>query len=322
MFLLRVVKAIKPEEAEKIRYYKTLEKRLKTLPDGKFLCKDLELTASESKAKAESPQRELITKNLGTFKYSKYEFGEYFSALTYKRVSSYKIIKNLDFNCGHLYGGRNVALEIIDRTKGSQDFSIGQFCYAQPGMNYYASEGNLHELARYFHNKRPLYEKIRALLLEQQQEFETTLNKAFVEDLLALFSVVGVEKKLQNFNIPIKNATKHCLTKRIIKKNWLFLGNAYYYPKECPDAEYPPATTIELEFFLNSKNQLIINASCGWVSKDEVQKTAIEEIGGSKYFDKFLQATIVGFLQQLVALASFGEEIYEKVKTKIFIESI
>lgn len=321
MFLLRIVKAIKLEEAEKIRYYKTLEKRLKTLMDGEFLCKALELSESEKK-RDKVPQKEPIVKNLGPFKYSKYEFGAYFTALTYKRTPNYKVIKNLNLNCGRLTGGRNVALEIIDRTKGSQDFSIGQFCYMEPGMNYYISGGNIHELARYFHAKRPLYEKIRALLLANRPEFEANLNGTFVEALLALFSVTAPEKKLQNFDIPNKNVKKYCLTKRIVKKNALFLGNSYYYPKECLTAEYPPATTIELEFFLNAKNQLIINASCGWVSKDGVQKTALEEIKGSKYFDKFLQATIVDFLQQLVALASFGEEIYEKVKTKILIESI
>lgn len=320
MLLLRIVKEINAKEAGKIRYYKTLEKMLKTLPDGKFLCKDLEPLESEKKAGI--PQKEPIVKNLGPFKYQKYEFGEYFADLTYKRTPSCKIIKNLDFHCGRLFGGRNVALEITDRAKGRQDFSIGQFCYVEPGIDYYVSEGNIRELARYFHNKRPLYGKIRELLHENRTEFEATLNSAFVEDLLALFSVVGAEKKLPNFDIPIKNVAKSLLNRRIVRKNLLFLGNAYYYPKDCPEAEYPPATTIDLEFFLNVKNQLIINATCGWVSKGEDQKTTIEEIKASKYFDKFLQTTITGFLQQLVALASFGEEIYEKVKTKIFLENI
>jgi len=322
MFLLRIVKAIAPEDAEKIRYYATLEKKLKTLADGKFLCQALEPTESERKRKPALLQEEPLVKNLGIFKYPKYEFGQYFTALTYKRTPNYKVVKNLDFHCGRRFGGQNVALEVIDRIKERQDFSIGQFCFMEQGRDYATSGGNIHEIARYFHDKRSLYEKIRALLLSQRQEFETTLNKAFTEDLLALFSVTGGEKKLPKFNIPAKNAAKHCLTKRIVKKNCLLLGNSYYYPKECLGAEYPSATTIELEFFLNTKNQLIINASCGWVSKDKDQKTAIEEIKTSEYFDKFLIETLAGFLQQLVALASFGNEIYEKVKTKILVENI
>lgn len=322
MFLLRIVKAITPEAAERIRYYATLEKKLKTLADGKFLCQALEPTESERQRKPGLLEEEPLVENLGPFKYPKYEFGQYFTALTYKRTPSYKVIKNLDFHCGRRFGGRNVALEVIDRIKERQDFSIGQFCYVEPGKDYAASGGNIHELARYFHDKRPLYKKIRALLLTQRQAFETTLNKAFVEALLALFSVTGVEKQLPEFNIPAKNVAQRFLAKRIVKKNWLFLGNSYYYPKACLGAEYPPATTIELEFFLDGKNQLIINASCGWVSNDKDQKSALEEINTSKYFDKFLTATLTGFLQQLVALARFGNEIYEKVKTKILVENI
>jgi hypothetical protein len=46
---------------------------------------------------------------------------------------------------------------------------------------------------------------------------------------------VRVEKNIPNFKIPIKNVAKRLLEKRIVKKNLLFLGNSYYYPKECPD---------------------------------------------------------------------------------------
>jgi hypothetical protein len=322
MFLLRVVKEIKAEDAARIRHYKTLEKMFETLNDGKFLCKDLEVTESEQQEKAGRPQKDLIFKNVGFFKYPRNEFGEYFSALTYKRSPNYRTIKNLDFRCGRMLSSRAVSLEILDRKKDRKDFGIGQFIYMKAGVDYYSSGGNIHEIARYFHDKRPLYKKIRELLVDNRQEFEETLNAAFVEDLIALFSVEGLEKNVSNFNIPMENVAKSLLNRRIVRKNLLFLGNAYYYPKDCPEAEYPPSTTIDLEFFLNVRNQIIINATCGWQREGEDKKFAVEEIKDNRYFEKFLQATITGFLEQLGSMASFGEEIYEKVKTKIFLENI
>jgi hypothetical protein len=322
MLLLRIVKKIKAEEAEKIRHAKTLEKRLKALADGKFLCKDLELTEIESKKKAGQLQKEHIVKNIGTFKYPKYEFGEYFAALTYKRSPECKIIKNLYFHCGVMSWSQAVSLEITDRMAGRKDFGIGQFAYAKSNVNYYANDGTIHEIARYFHDKRPLYEKIRELLINNRQEFEFTLNEAFVKDLISLFSVEELGKNIPNFDVPIKNVAKGLLNRRIVRKNLLFLGNSYYYPKKYSEAEYPPNPTVDLEFFLNVKNQLIINATCGWKNEVEPKKSVIEEIKDSEDFDKFLQETINGLLKQLISMSSFGNEIYEKVKTKIFLENI
>lgn len=327
MFLLRIVKTISSEEAEKIRRAKAIEEKLKTLADGNFLCKDLELPEIERKKQATLRQEKFVIKNLGFFKYPEYEFGVYFETLTYRKMpfsiySPYaKNVKNLIFQGGIIPGRETVSLSLTDRREGVKDFEIGQFGYV-PGIDYFAGEGNIHELARYFHDKRPLYKKIRKLLRDQRQAFEARLAPAFVEDLLILFSVRGKGKNLTTFKPSEKNVAKTLLQKRIVKKNWLFLSNALCYPKEDLALKYPPAGPIDLVFFLNTKNQLIVDVLCGWESEEKEEKTVLKALKANKTFDKFLEEMLSEFLKQLLSFASFGNELYEKVKTKIFFANI
>ena len=143
-----------------------------------------------------------------------------------------------------------------------------------------------------------------------------------MEDLLILFSVSGKGKNLTTFKPSEKNVAKTLLQKRIVKKNWLFLSNALCYPKEDLALKYSPAGPIDLVFFLNTKNQLIVDVLCGWESEEKEEKTVLKALKANKTFDKFLEEMLEGFLKQLLSFASFGNELYEKVKTKIFFANI
>jgi len=322
MSWLKIIKAIKPEEAEKIRYYKTLEETLKTLADGKFLCKDLEAVGLENKMINGAFQVGPIVKNVGPFKNSKYELKKDRAVLTYERSPHSSLMKNLEFHCEVSFWRRGVSLGITEGPEEREVFGIGQFVYGTESGDFYSGAGNIYELARYFHDKSLLYKKIRKLLINNRKNFETLLNVAFVGDLLALFSVVGREKKLPNFDIPTKNVAKSLLNGDLEEKALLLLGCAYYRPKGYSSRKELTGEGIILGFYLNTKNQLIITADCENRTELKVVKAVMQEISTSEAFDKELQRIIIGFLQQLAALTSFGEALYEKVKTKILLGNI
>ena len=322
MAWLKIVKAINHETAANIRYYKTLEETLKTLADGKFLCKDLEAAGQENQMIKGTYQVGPMVKNVGPFKNSKYELKKDRAILTYERSPNSRLMKNLEFRCEVAFWGRGVSLGITERHKGREVFGIGQFVYGTEGLDFYSGAGNIYELARYFQDKSLLYVRIRKFLINNRKNFETLLNVAFVEDLLALFSVVGREKKLPNFAIPAKNVAKSLLTRDLDEKALLLLGCSSYRPKGYPSRKGLTGEGLILGFYLNTKNQLIVTAECENRTGLKVEKAVMQEISTSEAFDKALQTILLGFLQQLAAMTSFGEALYEKVKTKILLGNI
>lgn len=314
---LRIVKEISSEAAERIVAAVAKIKALSELRDGIFLCKDLEGYAAETLGRGGS--KKAIVESIGAFFQPEYELGKGYKNLFYKKAPDQKTLRNLNFTCGpaRTYG---VSFEIIDREKQKMEFLLGPFVALKSYEYNFSPPGNIYELARFFHNRKSWYQKIYKVLKEKKVENETLLTPAFTEDLLLLFSAPIEEEKLEAFAIPEKNTRKQLLTKKVVKKNMLALGNSYFYPEKYPGLEYPPLPITNIELFLNSKNQLIINEILdnGW--KEGALK--IEDIMEQEEFVNYTNRTLEGWLQQLVSMAAFGEKIYEKVKTKILMETL
>jgi hypothetical protein len=315
--LLRIVKEISPEAAKRIAVAAAKIKLLEELRDGTFLCKDLEGYEAET-LKRGGPKKAIV-ENLGFFTHPEYELGKGYAYLCYKKAMGEKTLRGLNFTCGpaRTYG---VSFEIIDRAKNEMEFLLGPFIALKSYEYNFSPSGNIYELARFFHNRKALYQKIYKTLSEKKAENSAFLTAPFIEDLLLLFSVATEEEKPEDFAIPEKNIRKQLLERKVLKKNMLPLGRSYFYPKAYPDLEYPLFPTTNIELFLNNKNQLIINETVdiGW--KQSALK--IEDIMNQEEFIAYTNHTLKDWLQQLLSMAAFGEKIYEKVKTKIFLETL
>jgi hypothetical protein len=307
---LRIVKEISLEDARRIAVAAAKIKMLEELRDGIFLCKDLD--------GYELGAKKAITKNIGFFTHPEYELGKGYEYLCYKKASGEKTQRGLNFTCGpaRTYG---VSFEIIDREKNKMEFLLGPFVSLKSYESNFSPPGNIYELARFFHNRKFLYQKIYGTLCEKKTENCSLLTPLFIEDLMLLFSVPTEEENIEDFAIPEKNIRKQLLKRRVFKSDMIFLGKSYFYPKKYPDLEYPLFPITNIELFLNNKNQLIINeiVDVGW--KEGTLK--IEDLMNQEEFVNYTNRNLNGWLKQLVSMADFGKSIYEKVKTKIFLET-
>lgn len=319
--LLRIVKEISSEAAKRITVATAKISRLEELRDGMFLCKDLEgyeAGATIGRTREENAAKAII-ENLGFFTHPEYELGKNYKYLCYKKASGEKTLRGLNFACGpaRTYG---VSFEIIDRAKNEMKFLLGPFIALKSYEYNFFPPGNIHELARFFHNRKSLYQKVYGALCAKKAENCSLLTKPFIEDLILLFSASTEEKNIEDFDISEKNIRKQLLKRKVIKSDMVALGRSYFYPDKYPDIEYPVMPITNIELFLNNKNQLIIDEAVdnGW--KESSLK--IEDLMDQEEFVNYINQTLNGWLKQLVSMADFGQSIYEKVKTKIFLENL
>jgi hypothetical protein len=104
------------------------------------------------------------------------------------------------------------------------------------------------------------------------------------------------------------------MEKMIVRENYVFVGFSRFYPKQFNRIGYYHFDGTENEIFLNNRNQLIIN------SKPKQAEVIGEE--EKNEFKNFINQNINDWLKQTISVIDFGEAIYEKVETKIFIENI
>jgi len=316
--LLRIVKEISPEAAQSIVVAMTKIKKLAELNDGIFLCKALE-GYEDARWTKEGPKKAILEPLLG-FTQPEWELGKGYKNLFYKKAVEGKNLRRLNFTCGpaSTYG---VSFEIREQTKQKMEFLLGPFIALKSYEYNFSPPGNIYELARFFHNRRGLYQKIYETLAEKKVENGSLLTPAFVEALLLLFSAKTEEEKFEALIIPEKNLKKQLFARKVIGKKMLALGGSYFYPEKYPGQEYPASPVTNLELFLNNKNQLIIDATVdmGWREQSSLKIEALME---QEEFINYINCTLAGWLKQLLAMAAFGEKIYEKVKTKILLETL
>jgi len=193
-----------------------------------------------------------------------------------------------------------------------KEFTLDPFhCRAAEG------HGNLLAVAAYFYNKKGMYEKTRAALLEKKLDLEAALGEAFTADLLALFSVDKREKVIKNFNIPKENLSKEILPfelkdpKDFFRQSCKEIDFAFlpFCPTTCSSA-------IEIHLYLNPANTLVLDANYEGTASS-VSRHAVSKEDAK--FTKFADEQLNDWLKNLEQLTNFGYDIYEALKTKILL---
>lgn len=309
--LLQLGRKISQKEAGRIKAAKAKEKLIFNLKDAGFLLEDLE------------PYWDKITKvfgkegensqNLGVFPQPKYGLQEEHSEIFYQRLKQQKAFKALAFSYGTVNGG--VFLKLREQRGRHNLFELGPFFPKNRYENKFNRGQVIRTIALYFYNRRPSYEALHSYFLKNKKTLSELFGQPFVEDLIVLFSVT-VKKKVPNFKVSAKATGARILGKTGSSKNYSLVGYARFYPKHFNHnrLDYYRLESVENELYLNDKNQLLIKA-----------KARQPELIGEEEkieFENFVAKNLNTWLKQTIAVVAFGDAIYEKVKTRIFVENI
>jgi len=177
----------------------------------------------------------------------------------------------------------------------------------------------LQEFVAYFFYRKAFYSKIQESLESNQKTLVSILGKAFVADLVALFS--AKRQAASKVKLPKKTPAKELILrhsdKAVLFPGSLYLGGCYL------DSF---ALMQEISFFLEEDNKL----SMKLVLSDKVleetfpiltEKTA-QTLKSDKRFETKINKVAPAWLKDYIAFANFNAEIYDKIKTKILMEKI
>jgi hypothetical protein len=205
---------------------------------------------------------------------------------------------------------------------GDPIFLLGPFCAKkyEKASPYIKENGVVCEIASFFNNRREIYEKIGSVLEAETEKISEVLGKEFFEALLGLFSVPGGKEKVLDFSLTPVTLEKHLWPEEAKETCASFIQKSMLYPAGRQGSHWFNPD-VESTVWLNAKNQLVIDTiiTCGITSWNHEN---IEEVAGEAPFLEFINSEINELLKQTVAMANFGTEIYEKVKTKILLENI
>ena len=309
--LLRLVRKISSEDAERLRAIKAKEKLIFNLKDAGFLLEDLEPYWAKI-AKVFGKEGENI-QAFGTFPQPSYGLREEHGEIFYQKLKQQKAFKTLAFSYGTINGG--VFLKLREQVGRHILFELGPFFPKNHYKNKFNSDKVIQDIAVYFYNRRSIYEELHNYFLKNKNGLNEIFGQPFVEALILLFSVTS-KKKVPNFKISAKATGARILKKTVSSKNYSLVGFARFYPKHFKHKrlDYYRLESVENELYLNNKNQLLINAKARQAELlGEAEKLE---------FENFVNKNLNTWLKQTISVIDFGAAIYEKVKTRIFVENI
>jgi len=318
---LRYVKELTPETAKKLTAAaKTLE-LLEHLEDASLLIKDLDAFLMKQDKNGFFLQKAATSIKLKTLLEPEYEITERFNNTVYIRTFGSKTKSQLFFNCGaNEYG--NIAVTIANSGKNPIDFYLGEFLPKTQAVPFYLNNNDFRiilPMAKFFYNRQATYREIFEILREHKKRFEASAGQPFVRDLTTLFSVKEFPSEL-SLNIPEANLEVQILGRKVKRKENLFLGTSIYHPKKAARGEYY-STEVKSELWLNTKQQLIINATPKAQTQPEAPKV-MEKVKTDSEFSEFINIGINAWAKALVTEASFGASIYTKIKTRLLVENL
>lgn len=175
------------------------------------------------------------------------------------------------------------------------------------------------DFLNYFYARRNLYENIYEILAKNEEKIRDLTNEVFTEDLLTLFSVKE-KKEVAAFDFSKKFA-----------KNRFF---SEVFPAKKPEETFLSSFSLvagpisNLELLLNDKNSLLIDFSLSNMdfSKLKIENAFVgipdEVLTKDPRPDKFIAKNLNTWLKAYIAIADFEAKFYEKIKTKILLNSI
>lgn len=316
MYLQNIIK-ISAEEAKLLRSTIAKEIFLLKLRDSNFLCNDLIAFPSyrkDKKGKRIGP----VDLELGKYVSPDFELSTVygFNRYVYRQTRTPGWKQSLRFLCGPvpdgiLYGD-GVHIYVMAGKENNIQVQLGGFLDPQEDKEGLIWNRTIARMAGYFHNRKAVYLKIQELLLEKKKEFMANTSEAFINDLLPLFSVENIVEKGCDFKLDFNQAVENFIRDEKIKapEDWKLIGKMQHFVARDGAAPFEFETAV----WLKENNDLIFNI---------FRKT--EYYGNNNEYaiaKAFVMCNANDFLSQLVACTTFSMALYNKVKAKIFLNTL
>jgi len=320
MFLQNKLK-ISEEEAARLRQVLKRRELLLDLQNSNFLCRDLATLKENYANQKDSFGKRIgpVTKALGSFVVPAFDIKLRSLYEGYAKNPKAGELQELQFLCGPSAHGLpilpGVSIYLREAKNHKLQFWDGEFCLQNLQAKEFITGKILFELACFFHNRRELYAKIQEVLEENFSEFEDITTPEFAKDLLLLFSAKDNLGTVKSFKINFAATEEKKVSTKFIRNNRAWLERMTCYIKS-PGEGKGYFSRLQTEVWLDQKNILIFNT---YEENCTNQKIEVEAYSGAK---AFIVAEANNMLNQLVTSTNFQAAIYEKVKTKIFLENL
>lgn len=327
--IVRYIKAMKPEDISRLTEARTKTEAFSTALNLDFLSAALNLPERKL-IKPEnsffSPyDRTILNEKLGNIATPTHWFVQTFKQMGYKVFEKVSLdalaipAMTLQLSLINLLGKNFEKADLLLIVGEKNHFSPLelQFGFLKDPLQ---SKESVLSFINYFYNRKELYFKVFATLLENKEKLKKYTTKPFLKALLSLFSVKDFKTEVPDFDIP---ATKLKLAVRGAEN--------FFEPvtsrKEILGFYNPGRGLIEsVKLLLLEDNSLAIDfyffdemlSKVGKILTKENLEIAKE----NPLFDKFIAENLNLWLKNILLLTAFEEKVYNKIRTKILLESI
>lgn len=338
---IKLIKAIAPELAEKLRTAATPIEFLKARKSAAFLFDELsEAPYSVIKSGFYNTAKDLlstqpIASSLGAFTFPAFAFssdsdGIPTLAITKAKESCKQVPITLKFqlkNNNNKLTPVSFGLEIPTPKENLKAKGYGRAYFSFYVLNSF-QQNYIFNIAAYFYNKFKLYKKAQTFLTSKQKELTAISNsETFVATLLSLFSA----EKAESFKLKISAAN--------LRKELLLFPETDEIPAYKSLFKYMPAAsplikdaaTDRFEVFVGEKTATLAIVfdldyeSSGFAKKfkkkplTDVSLTAFK---ADQQLDTLINATLEESLENYLAFSNFSSNLITTVKTKFLLAKI
>lgn len=300
-------KEISPKVAARLRKAKTFMNTMEKFPEDVTLLRE----ALENYKPAQKKRQLTGTSlKLGVFLTPEYKMLERYTIPFCEKRERLKTKKPLYFNYGRTEEyARDVFFSVTEQEEASAEFYLGNFLgWQSQACPEVFKAGAISKIAKYFYNRPEIYEKIYKLLAQQRKEFCLAAGKPFYEALISLFSVKK-QPSLKLFGAFQEQKVEQTFNYREAAEAFSLGLFCYIFPPRPKDTA--AASNMVFELFLTPKNKLVIKAIL--VKTPAARQQEVKTFVGTE---------IKAWVEQLVAVATFEENIYKKLQTALLLKNI
>lgn len=318
--LLRIIKQISPATVARIKQNQTRLALLFNLRDAAFLREDLLAKNLQALDKGHYYLKTLLHRNIGPLVTPEYGLiRSNIGNISYFQNLGVSSLEEVYFTLRLIRNNEDpakveLATFVAVPLRAWKEFSFDPF---HGGTT--EGRGNILAVATYFYNKKAMYAKTQAFLLEEKLALAAALGEAYTSDLLSLFAANKREKAIKNFAIPKENLSKEVLPYGRKDPKDLFrqkceqidFAELPFYPNNFSWSD------LEVDLYLGPANTLILDAM--------YQETAGSPSRAPKVaarLTRFADEQLNAWLKDLEQLTAFGLAIYEGLKPKILLGTL
>jgi hypothetical protein len=331
--ILKFEQQLSSKEAALIRNIYSKRRFLADLEDYLLFYKDFRsFLRTSSHMHYEYFLEKSVLKKLGSFTFPISDL-ENATPADYEQREKAITIDDLEFGFGENSLATGFSFFIREKKDNVPVFSLNQIYndWMDEELDYERDEecenmlakGLILDLATYFHNIFPLYQKIHKILLLNRKSLAKYIGGNLLNDFVLLFSLNS-----QSAAIPIMDFSKIPWKKTFFEKaatkpepSWLKLGGCdhYYYKNRAEGEDNWGRTLNGIELWLNGANKLITI-----ITPEDMQSSGYPYLVDpqSVVFDNFVKDNVNDWINQIISSTFFAENIYQKFKARMVLENI